>query len=133
MTTMTEPRLRPEVETFLSPSVLRGVVGGRDAGAADGATFTTIDPGSGRHLAEVASMQAGDVDRAVGAATEAFRAGRACAVNERAIWIHRLADEIERRKIIGEIRRSTPARSGTRRKATCRCASTRCATSTTWP
>ena len=32
------------------------------------------------------------------------RAGRACRSNERAIWIHRLADEIERRKsIIGEI------------------------------
>ena len=104
MTTMTEPRLRPEVETFLSSSVLRGVVGGRDVDAADGATFTTIDPGSGRHLAEVASMQARDVDRAVGAASEAFEGWSSLPVNERAIWIHRLADEIERRKpIIGEI------------------------------
>lgn len=43
MTTLTQARLRPEVETFLSASVLRGVVGGRDTEAADGATFTTID------------------------------------------------------------------------------------------
>src|SRR5262245_39654245 len=100
MTTMTEVGLRPEVEKFFSASVLRPVIGGRDADAADGATFTTIDPGSGRHLAEVAAMQARDVDRAVKAASDAFPAWSALPVNERAVWIHRLADEIERRKSI---------------------------------
>jgi len=104
MATMIKPGLRPEVERFLSSRVQQGVVGGRDVAALDGATFTTIDPGSGAHLAEVASMQAADIDRAVSAAAEAFRGWSALPVNERAIWIHRLADEIERRKpIIGEI------------------------------
>ncbi len=106
MTTLTKSRLLPEVEKFLSTPVLCGVIGGRDAAAADGATFTTIDPGSGEHLAEVASMQAADIDRAVKAAADAFaNSGWATMpVTERAVWIHRLADEIERRKaIIGEI------------------------------
>lgn len=103
---MESSKLLPEVEKFLSASPLKGVVGGRDVAAADGATFTTIDPGSGEHLAEVASMQAVDIDRAVRAAADAFvNSGWATMpVNERAVWIHRLADEIEKRKaIIGQI------------------------------
>lgn len=104
MATMIKSGLAPDVERFLSPPVLKGVIAGRDVAAMGGATFTTIDPGSGGHLAEVTSMQAADVDRAVSAAAEAFRDWSALPVNERAIWIHRLADEIERRKsIIGEI------------------------------
>src|SRR4029077_6514735 len=82
----------------------QGVIGGRDVPAMDGATFTTLDPGTGKPIAEVAAMKAADVDRAVKAAAEAFPRWSALPANERAIWIHRLADEIERRKaIIGEI------------------------------
>jgi acyl-CoA reductase-like NAD-dependent aldehyde dehydrogenase len=98
--------LLPEVSRFLDSALLRGVVGGRDVAAADGATFETLDPGTGERLATVTAMNAADIDRAVGAAHEAFaRSGWATMpVNERAVWLHRLADEVEKRKaIIGQI------------------------------
>ena len=94
----------PEVAAFLAGSPLPGVIGGRDVPALDGETFTTLDPGTGKPIARVAAMKAPDVDRAVKAAAEAFPRWSALPVAERAIWIHRLADEIERRKpIIGQI------------------------------
>jgi|KBSSwiStaDraftv2_1062776.scaffolds.fasta_scaffold04356_8 aldehyde dehydrogenase (NAD+) len=94
----------PEVQAFLASSPLPGVIGGRDVPALDGETFTTLDPGTGKPIARVAAMKAPDVDRAVKAAAEAFPRWSALPVAERAVWIHRLADEIERRKpIIGQI------------------------------
>lgn len=96
--------LLPQVAAFLQGSPLPGVIGGQDAPASDGRTFTTLDPGTGKALAEVAAMQAADVGRAVTAAAAAFPRWAALPVMERAVWIHRLADEIERRKpIIGQI------------------------------
>jgi aldehyde dehydrogenase (NAD+) len=93
-----------EVEKFLSPSALKAVVGGRDVEAIGGKRFTTLDPGTGLPLAQVVSMQAPDVDLAVQAATKAYPAWAAMSGNERSIWLHRLADEIEKRKhIIAEI------------------------------
>ncbi len=44
--------------------------------AADGRTFETLDPSTGRPIAEVAQAGAEDVDRAVRAAREAFEDGR---------------------------------------------------------
>ena len=64
--------LLPEAAAFLAGSPLPGVIGGRDVPATDGATFTTLDPGTGKPIAEVAAMKAADVDRAVKAAAEAF-------------------------------------------------------------
>jgi len=98
--------LLPEVARFLSASPLKGVVGGKDVAAANGATFSTLDPGRGEKLAEVTSMQASDVDAAAKAAADAFAKSSwsTMPANERAVWIHRLADEIEmRKKIIGQI------------------------------
>jgi acyl-CoA reductase-like NAD-dependent aldehyde dehydrogenase len=43
--------------------------------AADGRTFATLDPATGREIAEVAHAGAEDVDRAVAAAREAFAEG----------------------------------------------------------
>jgi aldehyde dehydrogenase (NAD+) len=108
MQTLTTPatELLPEVARFLDSDLLGGVVGGRDVTAAAGATFETLDPGTGERLATVTAMSAADVERAVGAANEAFaRSGWATMpVNERAVWLHRLADEVEKRKaIIGQI------------------------------
>ena len=45
-------KLLPEVERFLSESPLRGVIGGRDVAASDGATMPTRDPGTGEPIAE---------------------------------------------------------------------------------
>ena len=100
---MTHPTLfqrLPEVEKFLSASPVKAVVAGCDVDAIEGRRFTTLDPGTGLPLAEVVSMQAVDVDLAVRAATKAFPAWSTMPANERSVWLHRLADEIEKRKSI---------------------------------
>jgi acyl-CoA reductase-like NAD-dependent aldehyde dehydrogenase len=51
------------------------LIGSERPAAADGRTFATIDPASGREIAEVALGGAEDADRAVAAAREAFAAG----------------------------------------------------------
>ncbi|WP_213953673.1 aldehyde dehydrogenase family protein [Variovorax sp. dw_954] len=94
----------PEVAQFLSASPIAAVVGGQDVPGLDGQTFTTLDPGTGLPLAQVVAMQAADVDLAVRAAARAFPAWSGLPANERAVWLHRLADEIERRKpVIAQI------------------------------
>ncbi|MHA7682736.1 aldehyde dehydrogenase [Cupriavidus sp. PET2-C1] len=50
-------------------------IDGRWADAADGATFETINPATGKVLARVAACGAQDVDRAVAAARKAFQSG----------------------------------------------------------
>ncbi len=86
-----------EVTDFLSSSPMKAFIGGKWVEAADGATFTTNDPGSGEQLAEVTAMSAADVDKAVRAADEAFRTtGWAqMSANERGVLLHRLADAVE--------------------------------------
>jgi acyl-CoA reductase-like NAD-dependent aldehyde dehydrogenase len=54
----------------------RLVIGGERLDAADGRTFETLDPATGRPIAEVPQAGAADVDRAVSAAREAFEDGR---------------------------------------------------------
>jgi acyl-CoA reductase-like NAD-dependent aldehyde dehydrogenase len=54
----------------------RLVIGGERLEAADGRTFETLDPATGRPIAEVPHASAADVDRAVRAAREAFEDGR---------------------------------------------------------
>ena len=75
----------------------RLVIGGERPEAADGRTFETFDPATGRTIAEVPHARAQDVDRAVGAAREAFDDGRwsgiAAAKRSRAMLA--LADAVE--------------------------------------
>jgi acyl-CoA reductase-like NAD-dependent aldehyde dehydrogenase len=54
----------------------RLVIGGERPETADGRTFETLDPSTGRVIAEVPHAGAEDVDRAVRAAREAFDDGR---------------------------------------------------------
>jgi acyl-CoA reductase-like NAD-dependent aldehyde dehydrogenase len=54
----------------------RLLIGGERPEAADGRTFETFDPATGRGFAEVAYAGAEDVDRAVRVAREAFEDGR---------------------------------------------------------
>jgi acyl-CoA reductase-like NAD-dependent aldehyde dehydrogenase len=107
MSTATQStRLLPEVERFLSESPLRGVVGGKDVAASDGATMATRDPGTGEPIAEFAVLSATDVDRAVQVAAAAFRTSgwATMAPNERGAHLHRLADAVEKHKpIIAQI------------------------------
>ncbi len=92
----------PEVAAFLGQSPLSGVIGGEDVMASGGAVFCTRDPGSGQPLAEVAAMQAADVDRAVNAAQRAFDTSGwpRLSPNQRGALLHRLADAVEKRKAV---------------------------------
>jgi acyl-CoA reductase-like NAD-dependent aldehyde dehydrogenase len=66
--------LGPAAREFLSrPQQL--LIGDERADAADGATFSTLDPSSGREIATVAQAGAEDVERAVGAARTALEQG----------------------------------------------------------
>jgi acyl-CoA reductase-like NAD-dependent aldehyde dehydrogenase len=53
----------------------RLLIGGERLEAADGRTFATLDPSSGREIARVAHAGAEDVERAVASAREAFAEG----------------------------------------------------------
>lgn len=89
-----------QVDSFLSQSPLKAYIGGAWVPALDGSTFTTRDPGTGEPIAQVSAMGAKDVDRAVQAATQAFRSSgwAEMSANERGVLLHRLADEVERQK-----------------------------------
>ena len=106
MATATAPRLLPEVEKFLASSPLKGVVGGKDVAGSTGGTMATRDPGTGEPIAEFCVLGADDVDKAVQAATHAFRHSGWATMppNERGVHLHRFADAIEKHKaIIGQI------------------------------
>jgi acyl-CoA reductase-like NAD-dependent aldehyde dehydrogenase len=99
-------RLLPEVERFLSEKPLPGVIGGKDATSSSGESMVTRDPGTGEPIAEFAALSAADVDRAVKAASEAFRKSGWATMTpaERGRHLHRLADAVEKHKpIIGQI------------------------------
>ncbi|MEA2369913.1 MAG: phenylacetaldehyde dehydrogenase [Solirubrobacteraceae bacterium] len=71
------------------------LIGGEWVDAADGATFETIDPGTGEVLTTVAHGKAEDVDRAVRAARKAFEGPWSkMTPSERGRAIHRLGDLI---------------------------------------
>jgi acyl-CoA reductase-like NAD-dependent aldehyde dehydrogenase len=75
----------------------RLLYGGEPHDAADGRTFDTFDPATGRPVAAVAYAGREDVDRAVGAAREAFEDGRwsGVAAAERTRALLALADALE--------------------------------------
>jgi len=102
MATTTLANLMPEVTAFLGAGPLGGVIAGRQIASSNRETFTTVDPGTSEVLAEVCAMQPDDVDRAVRAAAEAFaKSGWATlSPNDRGAMLHRLADEVEKRKKI---------------------------------
>jgi aldehyde dehydrogenase (NAD+) len=75
----------------------RLLIGGERLDAADGRTFETLDPATGRVIAEVPQAGAEDVDRAVRAAREAFEDGRWTGITaaQRTRAILALADAVE--------------------------------------
>ena len=72
------------------------LIGGEKVAPADGATFTTVDPSTGRPIAEVAQGGSEDVDRAVRAARSALEGpwGSLTAPG-RAALLHALAELVE--------------------------------------
>jgi acyl-CoA reductase-like NAD-dependent aldehyde dehydrogenase len=88
--------LGPAAREFLSrPHQL--LIGDERADAADGATFPTLDPSSGREIATVAQAGAEDVQRAVGAARRALEEGpwASMPATGREQLLHALAQAIE--------------------------------------
>jgi acyl-CoA reductase-like NAD-dependent aldehyde dehydrogenase len=85
---------------FIS-SPQRLLIGAERTEAADGLTFATIDPATGREIAQIPQAGAQDVDRAVKAARAAFAEGpwstMPAAGRER--LMHALADAIEERAV----------------------------------
>jgi acyl-CoA reductase-like NAD-dependent aldehyde dehydrogenase len=73
------------------------LIGSERLDAADGATFTTLDPSSGRVIATVAQAGAQDVERAVAAAREALENGpwASMPATGREQLMHALAQAIE--------------------------------------
>jgi acyl-CoA reductase-like NAD-dependent aldehyde dehydrogenase len=90
--------LGEEAREFIAKSH-RLLIGGERVDAADGRTFATLDPASGREIAEVALAGREDVERAVAAARAAFEDGpwgsMPAAGRER--LMHALADALEDR------------------------------------
>ena len=88
----------PEVISFLSPKPIKLFIGGEWVEAKAGTTFETLDPGTGKALATVASAEAADVNAAVDAARRAFRKSGWATLpsNDRAVILHRLADLIDK-------------------------------------
>ena len=102
MDTTMETDLLPEVREFLSKETHGSIIGGEEVMASDGGTFDTHDPGSGEKLATVANLTGEDVKQAVAVAQRAFDESdwTKMPVNERCVYLHRLADEVEKRKAI---------------------------------
>jgi acyl-CoA reductase-like NAD-dependent aldehyde dehydrogenase len=88
--------LSPSARDFISqPHKL--LIGAERLDAADGRTFASIDPATGREIAQVAHAGAEDVERAVAAAREAFANGpwSSMPASGRERLMHALADAIE--------------------------------------
>jgi len=97
-----EKSLLPEVERFLASDPVKMFIGGAWVESVDGSTFPTRDPGNGKILAQVAEGTAADIDRAVEAARKAFRESgwATLPTNERAVYLHRLADLVDKNRSI---------------------------------
>jgi len=86
------------VDAFISEAPLSLFIGGEWVPSKDRQTFQSIDPGTGAVLAEVYNGEREDIDAAVEAARRAFR--QSCWAemkpNERGVFLHRLADLVDR-------------------------------------
>ena len=97
MTAATLPDTLSDVARAFAAGPHRLLIGGERHDAADGRTFTTVDPSTGRPIADVAQAGAEDVDKAVGAARSALEEGpwASLAPAERTRMMLRLADLVE--------------------------------------
>lgn len=61
-------------------------------------SFDVVDPSTGKPFQKVSTIQKADVERALEAAEEAFQAWRETSARDRGLLLHRVADELVRRK-----------------------------------
>src|SRR6478735_6703978 len=81
------------------PERIQHYIGGEHVASADGATFEVLDPVTNETYVRAAAGKAADVDRAVGAARQAFEDGPwpRMLPRERSRVLHRVADIVESR------------------------------------
>src|SRR6478735_3475933 len=81
------------------PERIQHYIGGEHVASADGATFEVLDPVTNETYVRAAAGKAADVDRAVGAARQAFEDGPwpRMLPRERSRVLHRVADVVESR------------------------------------
>jgi len=92
-----ENHLLKEVSEFVSEKNIGMFIGGQWRNSVDGSIFQTLDPGTGKVLANVAEGKAEDIDAAVKAARKAFKESNwaSMSARQRGQYIHRLADLVE--------------------------------------
>jgi acyl-CoA reductase-like NAD-dependent aldehyde dehydrogenase len=98
LTTAALPDVLSEAARASAAGPHRLLIGGERREAADGRTFPTVDPATGREIAQVAHAGPEDVDRAVAAARMALEGEwGSLSAAERARLMLRLADLVEQR------------------------------------
>jgi len=92
--------LLKEVSEFISQKNIGMFIGGQWRNSVEGSIFQTLDPGSGKVLANVAEGKAEDIDAAVKAAKKAFKESNwaSMSARERGQYIHRLADLVDQNR-----------------------------------
>jgi aldehyde dehydrogenase (NAD+) len=92
--------LLKEVSEFISQKNIGMFIGGKWRDSVEDSTFQTLDPGSGKVLANVAEGKAEDIDAAVKAAKKAFKESNwaSMSARERGQYIHRLADLVDQNR-----------------------------------
>jgi acyl-CoA reductase-like NAD-dependent aldehyde dehydrogenase len=88
-------QLTPNVADFLRTPVGHFIGGKWDAGAGN-AMAQVLNPSDGSALAAIAMGGAAEVDQAVSAAWKAFPAWSALSPGERAVYLHRFAEQLEK-------------------------------------
>jgi aldehyde dehydrogenase (NAD+) len=98
MATVDITKVIGQVRGYFDAGPLKSYAGGRWVQSTDGETLDVIDPGSGEKIVDAFAMQQADVDAAVQAGAESFRATpwATMSPNERGVYLHRLADLIDR-------------------------------------
>ncbi|MEC8301614.1 MAG: aldehyde dehydrogenase family protein [Planctomycetota bacterium] len=99
MATAEQIQLLPEVEAFISQGLIGAWINGRACEGSDG-TFTTLNPGNGQKISEIAACSPVDVNCAVDVALETFNHSEwsKMPANERGVLLHRLAEAVESKK-----------------------------------
>jgi aldehyde dehydrogenase (NAD+) len=91
---MSNVKLHPQTQAFLDQECIHAFINGQRTKTGAG-VLDVIDPSTGEPVARVGGANASDVDVAVAAAHTAFPKWAALSANERAVFLHRLADAID--------------------------------------
>ncbi|MDB4671503.1 aldehyde dehydrogenase family protein, partial [Pirellulaceae bacterium] len=97
MSTVASLDLLPEVIQFLAQRPQSSWVGGQTVQSTGQLTFASLDPGSGEKIADVADLDAAQVDQAVDDAGQAFPGWSGLSKQQRHEILQRLASAVEDR------------------------------------